>query len=79
LERVVVRAKQNDITTDELRNLLADDYAGHTLDVGEIDKQMLTDFLLDREKLFSGTIPKKGRGYEIVEHQASAIVGSVNN
>ena len=79
LERVVCRTKQNDLTADELKNLLMDDFSGHVLDVGSIDLPSLSDFFMDRVKMFSGTVPKKGKGYEIVEHLASAIVGAVND
>jgi SNF2 family DNA or RNA helicase len=79
LERVVCRSKQHELTTDELKDLLADDFSGHLLDVGEIEMQTLSEYFMNRDKLFSGTVPKKGTGYEIVEHQASAIVGGVND
>jgi len=79
LERIVVRAKQQELTTEELKDLLVDDFSGHVLDVGEIDAKTLSECFMDRDKLFSGTVPKKGKGYEIVEYQASAIVGGVND
>jgi ATP-dependent DNA helicase len=79
LERVVCRSRQNDMTTDELKDLLADDFSGHLLHVGEIDNATLKECFMDRKKLFSGNIPKKGKGYEIVEHQAASIVGGVND
>ncbi|GBG28394.1 ATP-dependent DNA helicase DDM1 [Hondaea fermentalgiana] len=85
LERVVCAkqatinnsAKTTRLDADELRQLLRDDFTGHHSDVGEISDETLAT-LLDRKKVLSGEVPRSGNGYEIVEHQASSIVGSVN-
>ncbi|KAH9254424.1 hypothetical protein BASA81_007537 [Batrachochytrium salamandrivorans] len=78
LERVVVQSTKKDLSSDDLRTLLQDDFTGHMSDIGEVDMDTL-DELLDREKFFAPGFPKKGKGYEVAEHQASSIVGAVND
>ncbi len=63
---------------EDLKRLLEDDFTGHKHDDGDGD---LTDEtlrkLLDRDAVLAGALPLKGGGYEIVEHKASSIVGSI--
>jgi len=83
LERVVCAkqssisntTKQASLTSEELRHLLQNDFTGHLAEVGDLSSKTL-DLLLDRGSLFT-EFPKKGEGYEIVEHKANAIVGAV--
>ena len=35
--------------------------------------------ILDRKMVCGNDIPRKGRGYEIVEHKASSLVGKVDH
>mmetsp|Transcript_22992 Transcript_22992/g.29369 ORF Transcript_22992/g.29369 Transcript_22992/m.29369 type:complete len:699 (+) Transcript_22992:194-2290(+) len=70
--------KSKALKTDELRNLLRNDFTGHLGEVGRINSKTIVP-LLNREKVFSEGFPQKGDGYEIVKHKAAAIVGSVNS
>lgn len=84
LERVVC-AKQATIhnktrkalTTADLRDLLRNDFTGHLANCGAIDDESITT-LLDRSKVLSQDFPLKDKGYEIVDHKASSIVGGIN-
>jgi ATP-dependent DNA helicase len=68
-----------DITGEELKMLLSDDFSGHLGGTGELNlDQDMDRVLLDREYLFDAARPRKGAGFEIVEHVASAIVGEVS-
>jgi ATP-dependent DNA helicase len=84
LERVVC-AKQatldgganQKLGIDDLKRLLEDDFTGHKHDdVGDLTDETLRT-LLDRDTVLAGALPLKGDGYEIVEHKASSIVGSI--
>lgn len=84
LERVVcakqatINNKSSALTADALRELLRNDFTGHLSSFGALSHETLQD-LLDREQVFSEEFKKKSAGYEIVDHQASAIVGSIND
>lgn len=86
LERVVCAnnashaAKTKNLTTEDLLAMLEDDFTGHKAsgdETGELDIKTLMR-VLDRDAVMEGKVPQKGKGYEIVEHKASAIVGSIN-
>lgn len=84
LERVVCSqralATHVDLGPEELRALLSDDYALAD-DVLPIDPVALARpgaLLLDRVAIFDpAKLPRRGPGYEIVEHKASAVVGEI--
>jgi len=65
------------LNVDDLRRLLADDFTGHAADVGDCTPDVLAK-LMDRKAILEGSLPVKGKGYEIVEHKASSIVGGIN-
>ena len=71
------REQDEELTAHELRALLSDDFTGHLADVGEMPLANVDALLLDRDGLFSGKVPTKGVGYEVVEHKASSLVGEV--
>ena len=86
LERVVCAnnashaAKNKKLTTEDLAAMLKDDFTGHKKtgdETGEIDIPTLMS-IMDRDSVINNGVDVKGKGYEIVEHKASAIVGSIN-